>query len=146
MDSNGILQCQKLTVIICEIACDCEEDDKESFLQSRLLLGVVIVWAPLMLSFPNCGNVIYPNTKISKSIHTQGTVKYEIEICVMTCIGCEEHVRHKAGKLPYISEPDVSYNKGNEIVSFDISMRSKDSVEKAIGLTGYKVQSENRIN
>lgn len=129
-----------------EIACDCEEDGKEPFFQSKMFLGIVTVLAALMLSFPNYSHVFYPDIKISIAGSTQETVKYEIKISGMTCTGCEEHVKHEIAKLPGISELDVSYNKGNAIVSFDNSMTSIDSVENAINLTGYIVQSQIKIN
>lgn len=35
-----------------EIECDCEENEKPSFWQSRKFLGIVTVFAALMLTFP----------------------------------------------------------------------------------------------
>ncbi|MGL1904399.1 MAG: mercuric transporter MerT family protein, partial [Fibrobacterales bacterium] len=44
------------------IACDCDDGTKTSFLQSKVFLGLVTLFAISMLSLPYYGNVLYPNT------------------------------------------------------------------------------------
>jgi len=44
-----------------EIACDCEEDEKPSFWQSRKFLGIVTFFSALMLTFPYYSFIFFPD-------------------------------------------------------------------------------------
>lgn len=43
-----------------EIECACEEDENPSFWQSKMFLGVITVFAVLMLSFPYYSGIFFP--------------------------------------------------------------------------------------
>lgn len=45
-----------------EIECACEADDKPSFIQSNVFLGIVTLFAFLMIAFPYYGDIFYPKT------------------------------------------------------------------------------------
>jgi hypothetical protein len=45
-----------------EIDCECETDEKPKFIQSKKFLGIVTVFAIVMLAFPYYSGVFYPNT------------------------------------------------------------------------------------
>ena len=47
-----------------EIDCACEDDEKPSFLQSKKFLGIVTIFAAVMLTFPYYSGIFYPNTEI----------------------------------------------------------------------------------
>jgi mercuric ion transport protein len=124
-----------------EIECACEYDEKPSFWQSRKFLGIVTVFAALMLIFPYYAGSFYPETELSKVENTQLQTTYEINIIGMTCTGCEEHVKLEIGKLPGISALEVSYEKANAVVTFDESQTDLEQVKAAVAETGYKVES-----
>ena len=67
----GFVWYQKLKPRTAEqIECACPgggEDDKPSFWQSKLLLGLVTVFAIVMLSFPVYSHIFYPDTQISQA-------------------------------------------------------------------------------
>ena len=109
-----------------EIDCACEDDKKPSFWQSKKFIAIVTVFAAIMLAFPYYSNVFYPETKLSESKNIDLESTYEINISGMTCTGCEEHVKLEIGKLPGISGLEVSYEKGNAVVTFD---ESKTGIE-----------------
>jgi len=44
-----------------EIQCDCEEEEKKPFMQTKTFLGIVTVFAALMLAFPHYAHVFYPS-------------------------------------------------------------------------------------
>ena len=124
-----------------EIACACEDDDQPSFWQSKKFLGIVTVFGVVMLAFPYYAGAFYPETTLSEtqSVNLESTV--EIDITGMTCAGCEEHVRMEIGKLSGITKLEVSYEKGNAIVSFDQAETDIEKIKSSVDNTGYKVES-----
>jgi len=123
-----------------EIQCDCEEDKKSSFWQSKKLLGLVTVFAALMLAFPLYADIFYPkHAKQIIVVDKSDLQKVEFTISGMTCNACAEHVKHEVNQLDGIVETNASYEDENAIVEFDRSKTSIPEIEKAINSTGYKV-------
>ena len=122
-----------------EIACACE-DDKPSFWQSRSFLGIVTVFAAIMLSFPSYAHVFYPENEgtvvLTPTAQLQ-TVNFQIE--GMTCSGCEAHVKHAAAEVDGVIETVASHADGTAKVEFDASKTNKEDIIAAIKTTGYKV-------
>lgn len=136
---------QKLkTRTVEEIDCTCEDDKKPPFMQTKKFLGVVTVFAAVMLAFPYYADAFYPETKVVKSENTQLESTYKIDITGMTCARCEQHVKLEIGKLPGITALEVSYDNGNAVVTFDGSKTNIDEVKAAVDKTGYKVVSINK--
>lgn len=123
-----------------DIDCACEDEVKASFLQSRTFLGIVTVFAVLMLAFPHYAHIFYPSSE-------QGTVvvpadnlqSVELKISGMTCTGCEEHIKHAALQVPGVVKAEADYRAGKAIVEYDQQKTSLDAIVKAINETGYKV-------
>src|SRR3990172_5315672 len=55
----GFAWYQKLKPKKAEIECDCETDEKPSFLQSKRFLSIVTVLAALLLAFPYYSHIFY---------------------------------------------------------------------------------------
>lgn len=124
--------------------CDCEDDEKPSFWQSKKFLGIVTVFAMIMLAFPYYADAFYPETKLSESENINLESTYKIDIIGMTCTGCEKHVKLEISKLPGISGLEVSYEKANAVVTFDESKTDIEKIKAAVDKTGYKVESINK--
>ena len=125
-----------------ELDCECEEDGKTPFLQSRLFLGLVTGFAVVMLAFPYYAHIFYPKPAEKIIIIDQSNVKKaEFDISGMTCTGCEEHVKHSVNELPGIVEVEASYEEGKAIVQFDKTKVDLSKIKDAIDGTGYKVTS-----
>jgi mercuric ion transport protein len=123
-----------------EIDCDCDTDEKPKFTQSRKFLGIVTVFAIVMLAFPYYSGVFYPNTEKQIIVIDKSDIKTtEFKISGMTCESCEEHVNHEVNKLNGIVISQASYENGNAIIEFDKTKTNETEIEKAINLTGYKV-------
>jgi len=123
-----------------EIQCDCEEDEKKPFMQTKTFLGIVTAFAIIMLAFPYYSGIFYPNTEKQIIVVDKSDIKtIEFKISGMTCAGCEEHVNHEVSKLDGIIKSNASYENGNTIVEFDNSKTNMDEIEKAINTTGYSV-------
>ena len=83
-----------------EIDCECETDIKPKFMQSKAFLGIVTVFAIVMLAFPYYSGVFYPDNKKQTLVADKSDVKTtEFKISGMTCTSCEEHVNHEVSKI-----------------------------------------------
>ena len=123
-----------------EIDCDCETEEKPTFIQSKKFLGIVTAFAIVMLAFPYYAHIFYPKTEKQVVVVDKSNVQtVEFSSSGMTCAGCKEHVNHEVNKLSGILKSSVSYENGNAIVEFDNSKTSIAEIEKAINGTGYSV-------
>ncbi|ASV79769.1 heavy metal transporter [Elizabethkingia anophelis] len=123
-----------------KIDCNCETDEKPKFKQSKTFLGIVTVFAGLMLAFPMYAHIFYPKTEKQVMVVDKSNIEtVEFAISGMTCAGCEEHVNNEVNKLSGIVKTTTSYENGNAIIEFDNSKTSTAEIEKAINSTGYSV-------
>ena len=128
-----------------EVDCNCETDEKKSFMQSKLFLVIITVFAAVMLTFPYYSHVFYDNEVSGTSINAEHAQKSEFTIDGMTCESCEEHVTHEILQLEGIGTVDVSYDKGNAVVEFDKNKTNEDEITKAINATGYRVTNTKNL-
>lgn len=131
-----------------QVDCDCETDNKKSFWQSKLFLGIVTGVAALMIAFPYYAKIFYPKPQQTKVILVDKTDIQQavFKIKGMTCESCTEHVNSKISKVNGVIEFNTLYEKANSTVKFDNSKTSIDNIALAIRSTGYKVISQSLIN
>ncbi len=127
-----------------EIACACEDDQKPSFWQSKRFLGIITVFAALMLTFPSYSHVFYSNGgHMSRPVFAeQDTTKINkiiIDVKGMTCAGCENHIEHEVGLLEGVKMVDATYSTGSATVEFLPSKVDKQAIIETINKTGYTV-------
>ncbi|MCL6260138.1 mercuric transport protein MerTP [Aquiflexum sp. TKW24L] len=126
-----------------QIDCNCETTEKTPFIQTKMFLGIVTVFAGLMLAFPIYANVFFPKTENKTIITDQANIRtVEFLINGMTCTGCEEHVNLEVNKLTGIVNTTVSYENGNAIIEFDQAQTDIEEIENAIEKTGYSVTNK----
>lgn len=126
-----------------EIECDCETEEKPKYIQSKKFLGIVTVFAIVMLAFPYYSGVFYPNTEKQIIVVDKSNVeKTEFKISGMTCASCEGHVNHEVNKLSGIVNIKASYENGNAIIEFDKTKTNEAEIERAINSTGYEVTNK----
>ncbi len=131
-----------------EIECQCEEDEKPSFLQSKMFLGMVTIFAAVMLAFPSYSGIFFPENSNSKTIIVMESDVVEASLTIkgMTCTGCEQSVNYALTSSEGVIEASSSYETGIASVKFD---KSKISIEELATTvekeTGYKV-IEKKIN
>lgn len=129
-----------------EIDCVCEDDENPAFWQSPKFLAMVTVFAAIMLAFPLYAHIFYPTTESNAIIvKSENVVQAEFQIDGMTCMGCEEHIKHAVSEIPGFIEVTASYEKGKASVKFDKSKSSIQDVIKVINETGYTVTDHNII-
>jgi len=130
-----------------EIDCDCETDDlpagkagKPSFLQSKLFLGIVTLFAISMTVFPYYSSVFYPKTEKEIVVEDKANIQsLNLEVKGMTCASCEEHINHAVNQLNGILKVKSSYENENTEIEFDTSKTTVEEIEKAVNSTGYSV-------
>jgi copper chaperone CopZ len=127
-----------------EIDCDCETDEKQSFLQSKLFLGIVTLFAISMTVFPYYSSVFYPKTEKELIIVDKANIQtINLEVKGMTCTSCEEHINHSVNQLNGILKVKSSYENGNTEIEFDNSKTTVEEIEKTVNSTGYSVINTN---
>lgn len=131
-----------------DLDCNCETTKKVSFLQSKFFLGIVTVFAILMMTFPLYAKVFYPKPEQVKVVivDKNNVQTAEFKIKGMTCEGCTEHINNELSKTSGVIKFTTSYKNGNSIVKFDNSKTSADSLASVIDKTGYKVISKSLID
>lgn len=123
-----------------EVDCECDPEDKPKFIQSKRFLGIVTVFAAVMLAFPYYSSIFYNSPEKEIIIVDRSDLKtIEFKINGMTCTGCEDHVNHEVNKLNGIVSSKTSYEEGNAIVEFDQTKTNEAEIEQVINATGYKV-------
>ncbi|OFY63727.1 MAG: heavy metal transporter [Bacteroidetes bacterium RIFCSPLOWO2_02_FULL_36_8] len=146
----GFAWYQKLKPKKAKINCACEVDEKPSFLQTKSFLGIVTVFAVLMLAFPNYSHVFYPKTesKVPTTvwIESGNVAETNFEIEGMTCQGCEEHIKNAVAQLPGFISAEANHEKGKATVKFDKSKTTTEQIVTAINETGYKVIKQEGVN
>lgn len=128
-----------------EVDCNCDTNEKKSFMQSKLFLVIITVFAAVMLTFPYYSHVFYDSEVSGTSINDENAQKSEFTIDGMTCESCEEHVTHEILQLEGIGTVDVSYDEGNAVVEFDKNKTNEDEITKAINATGYTVTNTKNL-
>jgi len=137
----GFAWYQKLKPKKEEIDCECEDDGKEPFIQSKSFLGMVTVFALIMLAFPSYSRIFYPdnNNKEISGVIESNLKLVNMEIEGMTCTGCEEHIEYVTSQLGGVFITKASYESGNASITFDQSISSLEEVIDAVNETGYTV-------
>lgn len=120
--------------------CACE--DKPGFLQSKMFLSIVTVFAVAMLTFPYYSFLFFTNNESrSVAIKESDLTAVELSIEGMTCSGCEEHIVHTVRQLDGIAHVEASYKSGHALIKCDQSKMSLKIIADAINATGYRVAS-----
>ena len=104
-----------------DMDCNCETTKKASFLQSKTFLGIVTVFAILMMAFPSYAKIFYPKSKVQSAIAevVDNTQQVKFTIQGMTCAGCEEHVNNELSKVAGVLAYKTSYATRSSLVTFD---------------------------
>ena len=135
-----------------DIECDCSNDKKPSFIQSKLFLGIVTAFAGLMLAFPYYSDSFFPNNNkkvvIIESVSDNDevlTIKAEnvetidLNIEGMTCPACNYTVQNASLDVPGVFEAMADYETGKAIIKFDKTKANSLDIIKSINSTEYKV-------
>lgn len=130
-----------------DMDCNCDTTKKASFLQTKTFLGIVTMFAIMMMTFPLYAKVFYPKPQIQTTAVPAVDNKQEVMFTIqgMTCTGCEEHVNSELAKVKGILAYKTSYVSKNSLVTFDKSKVDTKTIEAAINKTGYSVKNYKTI-
>jgi copper chaperone CopZ len=130
-----------------DIECDCEEDKKSDFWQSKLFLGMVTVFAVLMMAFPYYSSVFYPDNKKDVVIVQQNNIQtLHLNVAGLTCSACDNHVENAAYQVQGVINAKADFNTGKAVVKFDKSKTSVNKIIKSIDATSYKVTGDSLVH
>ena len=126
-----------------DMDCNCETTKKSSFLQTKTFLGIVTVFAALMMTFPLYAKMFYPKPKGQTTTLAAVDNKQQVKFTIqgMTCEACEEHVNNELSKVAGVLTYKTTYATRSSLVTFDKSKVDAKTIEIAINKTGYKVKS-----
>ena len=127
--------------------CNCETTKKTPFPQSKTFLGIVTVFAILMMTFPLYAKIFYPKPKFQTTLVSAASNKQQVKFTIegMTCAGCEGHVNNELSKVAGVLAYKTSYTSRNSLVTFDSSRVDVKKIEATINKTGYIVKEHEII-
>lgn len=131
-----------------EIACDCEEDEKKPFMQTKTFLGIVTAFAMLMLAFPYYALVFYPlNNKKEVVVVNESNIKnVTFKVDGMTCNGCASYIENDVNQVSGVIQVAASYENGIAEVKYDSTKVKSNKIKEAINKTGYKVTKQLKLD
>ncbi len=125
-----------------DMECNCETTKKATFLQSKTFLGIVTVFAILMMTFPLYAKLFYQKPKVQAAITVAVDSKQQVKFTIegMTCEACEDHVNNEVSKVPGVLSCITSYATRISLITFDNLKVDVKTIEAAINKTGYTVK------
>ena len=122
----------------------CEVDAKPKWYQTKGFLIGITLFAAISITFPYYAHIFYPDNKKEVVVVSQSNIQIvNFDVKGMTCVSCEEHVKHAVNELEGIVNVKASFEKAHAEVEFDNTKTSKEDIEKAINSTGYQVINKN---
>ena len=78
------------------------------------------------------------NSETASNMSNPGEAVVVVKVSGMTCDSCAFHIQNALTKVPGVKSADVSYEKGQAVVSYDPGATNPDAIRAAIDATGYK--------
>ncbi len=123
-----------------QISCECETDNKKTFVQTKVFLGLVTGFAIIMMAFPYYSNQLFSNKNIKNgNIEQSNLQNLKLEIMGMTCDGCETFIEQTVSTLEGVSSVKANHKNGSVVVIFDSTKTNAEKIKKIINNTSYKV-------
>ena len=123
--------------------CNCETEDKVSFLQTKKFLAIITIIAGLLIAFPYYTKIFYPKQQETKVVVVDKTnvTTVQLNISGMDCEGCTALINSELSKVNGVIKANTSFKNANATVAFDKNKNSVDSISNAVNTIGYKVTS-----
>lgn len=125
------------------VNCNCDTTKKPLFWQTKTFLGIVTVFAVLMMTFPLYAGAFLPKphqqTIFVAQVNNIQMATFSLK--GMTCEACEGHITGEASKVKGVVDVKTSYAKGTSAVKFDNKQATIEEIKTAIAKTGYKIVS-----
>lgn len=119
---------------------DCCINQKTNFMETKLFLTIISIFAIGMLSFPSFSGNFYDNTPIEQGVFSADSSKVVLNIEGMTCGSCENHINHALNNTVGVISCSTSYKEGSTTIVYDTKKTNLKELNKIINKkTGYKV-------
>ena len=106
-----------------------------------IFLGLITVFAIIMMAFPYYANQLFSDRKITnKNIEESNSQNLELKIVGMTCSGCETFIEQTVSTLGGIDFVKANYKSGSAFVIFDSTKTNRSEIINSIDKTSYKVK------
>ncbi len=130
-----------------DIECDCENEEKPGFTQSRLFLGIVTVFAVLMIAFPYYSDIFYGGRATQTEMSKNGDIiNLNLKVNDMTCESCALSIQQAITELPGLIDSEMDYEKEEAYIKINKKKLSVQNLIEVINQTGYKVRKYTIIN
>lgn len=125
--------------------CACEENP--SFWKTKSFLGIVTLFAIVLMSFPYYSDVFFPKQE-QKVIYIQESQVQTTSLNIkgMTCTGCEATVINAAMGVNGVLEVNASYENQNATIKFNKEETNLENIVGAINKTGFTVTNTSELN
>lgn len=126
-----------------KIKCDCGEDEKLSFWNGKLFLGILTIFVTIILVFPHYSSIFYQdkNSNIVKNNHANISEPI-FKVKGLTCESCNQYVKYKDSLLSGYIDAKTDFKTGMVHVRYDTTKSTMDDTVAAIHKTGYKIVEE----
>jgi mercuric ion transport protein len=130
-----------------KITCDCETEEKISFVRTKKFLSLVTVFAIITISFPYYGDYFIKdeNKKEIIIVDAKDIQTYNVNISNMTCPACEATIGNAIHKQDGIVNLDISYKKSIANIKFDTSKTTIEEIKKSIDKTGFITTTHTKL-
>ncbi|HMW08613.1 MAG TPA: mercuric transport protein MerTP [Leptospiraceae bacterium] len=126
-----------------EIACECDVKENLSFSQSKFFLGIVTLFAVVLLSFPYYSDIFFHSLNADAIIVEQENLATtQMKVVGMTCSGCEHSVNKAIKELTGVIEVVSHHKTGLLRIKYDKSkVKPRDFKNVIENTLGYTVSS-----
>lgn len=127
-----------------ELHCNCDEEENPPFLQTKTFLGVITLFAFLMMAFSYYGHIFYPKPDMNQVVTVSSKNIQEVKLNVngMSCGSCEMSIENEVNKLPGIITVAANKESESTMVKFDNTKTSISEIENTINKLGYAITSK----
>jgi len=130
-----------------EIECNCEQDEKPKFINSKKFLWTILIVSGALFSFPYYSGAFFPNVDTAvANPNSANIVEAKINIEGMTCTSCEHTIDYSLQTTEGVLSATSSFETGVAKVKYDKTKVRPEQLKKAIEeKAGYKVKDIEQI-
>jgi len=141
----GFAWYQKLSPPKENMQCACEE--KPSFWQSKIFLGIVTGLAIVLMLFPAYSKLFFPKPEARQVVIVEkdNIRQVKLDIGGMDCEACSQTIDRALSKVPGVLKYETQFKNGSSIVTFDNTKTNEKAIVDAVNGAGYKVIKTNSL-
>ncbi len=125
--------------------CTCDNKEGFSFFKSRKFLGIITVFAGLMISFSSYSSMFYPS-KSSTDPPNAESIQLFVQVEGMSCAGCEGLIEHEVSKLKDVQSVQASFKNSNVLVEHSSTVSVEEIITsiESLGYSAKMMENKNK--